>query len=393
MNWQRHNTLTVFLLLVSLLGIRPLAAEVNQNTIALLVNKNDPESIEIAAYYQRQRHIPDQHVIYLDFVSGKDHLSEAEFAEISRQLASKVSDNIQAYALAWRKPWRAGCMSITSAFAFGFDKRHCASGCKPVQSSDYYASKSRQPYTDHGLRPTMLLSGKSVLAVKQLIDRGVAADYSRGRARLASGVQVTGAAYLLSTDDKLRNVRAGFYPRIEQILGSVLGINRIQANKLQHRDNVLFYFTGLKQVDGIDNNQYLPGAMADHLTSTGGQLFFHGQMSILEWIDAGVTASYGAVIEPCNFTAKFPHPGIAMEHYLSGDNLLEAYWKSVRMPGQGVLVGEPLASPFKGCRLKQDKGRYKFINSAEQQNEARQHASKQAESWVMRAAKNCMPLY
>jgi len=382
MNWQHHNTLMVFLLLMSLLGISPLAAEVNNRTLALLVNKNDLESLKIAAYYQQQRHIPDHHVIYLDFASGKDHLSEAEFAEISQQLASKVTNDIQAYALAWRKPWRVDCMSITTAFAYGFDKRHCASGCKPTQASSYYASKSRQPYTDHGLRPAMMLSGKSVQAVKQLIDRGVAADYSRGRARFASGAQVTGAAYLLSTDDKLRNVRAGFYPRIEQTLGPLLKINRIQGNKLQHRDNVLFYFTGLKQVDGIGDNQYLPGAMADHLTSAGGQLFSRGQMSILEWIDAGVTASYGAVVEPCNFSAKFPHPGVAMEYYLSGDTLLEAYWKSVRMPGQGVFVGEPLASPFKGCRMKRDKGRYGFTN-----NVAR------FETQVMREAKNCLPLY
>lgn len=376
-----HNVLTTSLLLILLVANWPLAAEVSQNTLALLVNQNDPESIEIAAYYQQQRHIPAQHVIYLDFTPGKDHLNEAEFAEISRQLALKVGDDIQAYALAWRKPWRVDCMSITSAFASGFDKRHCAEGCKQIQSSAYYASKSRAPYTDYGLRPAMLLSAKSVQAVKQLIDRGVAADFSRGRTRQSTGVQIKGAAYLLSTDDKLRNVRAGVYPHIEQLLGSVLKINRIQANKLQHRDNVLFYFTGLKQVPGIDDNQYLPGAMADHLTSAGGQLFSDGQMSILEWIEAGVTASYGAVVEPCNFTAKFPHPAVAMGRYLSGDTLLEAYWKSVRMPGQGVFVGEPLASPFKGCHLQQANGRYRFINHP-----------RRIETRVMRAAKNCLPL-
>jgi hypothetical protein len=27
--------------------------------------------------------------------------------------------------------------------------------------------------------------------------------------------------------------------------------------------------------------------------------------------------------------------------------VLEAYWKSVAMPGQGVFVGEPLAAPFR----------------------------------------------
>jgi hypothetical protein len=27
--------------------------------------------------------------------------------------------------------------------------------------------------------------------------------------------------------------------------------------------------------------------------------------------------------------------------------LLEAYWKSVLMPGQGVFVGDPLTAPFR----------------------------------------------
>jgi hypothetical protein len=33
-------------------------------------------------------------------------------------------------------------------------------------------------------------------------------------------------------------------------------------------------------------------------------------------------------------------------HYLKGDTLLEAYWKSVAMPGQGLFIGEPLARPY-----------------------------------------------
>jgi hypothetical protein len=37
-----------------------------------------------------------------------------------------------------------------------------------------------------------------------------------------------------------------------------------------------------------------------------------------------------------------------MAHYLQGETLLEAYWKSVAMPGQGIFVGDPLARPFAG---------------------------------------------
>ena len=69
-------------------------------------------------------------------------------------------------------------------------------------------------------------------------------------------------------------------------------------------------------------------------------------MSSLRWLEAGATASYGTVVEPCNYMQKFPFPGIAMFHYALGASAIEAYWKSVVWPGEGVFVGEPLAQPF-----------------------------------------------
>jgi uncharacterized protein (TIGR03790 family) len=101
-------------------------------------------------------------------------------------------------------------------------------------------------------------------------------------------------------------------------------------------------------VDGIGSNRFLDGAIADHLTSAGGVLFGGGQMSILRWLDAGATASYGTVVEPCAFPQKFPHPAVVIDRYTRGETLIEAYWKSVAWPGQGVFVGEPLAAPFAG---------------------------------------------
>lgn len=73
-------------------------------------------------------------------------------------------------------------------------------------------------------------------------------------------------------------------------------------------------------------------------------------MSVLEWLEAGATASYGTVIEPCNFPGKFPNVPVAMRHYLDGETAIEAYWKSVLMPGQGLFVGDPLAAPFRGVK-------------------------------------------
>jgi uncharacterized protein (TIGR03790 family) len=89
------------------------------------------------------------------------------------------------------------------------------------------------------------------------------------------------------------------------------------------------------------------GALADHLTSFGGQLLdAQGQMSALDWLESGATASYGTVSEPCNHLQKFPHPQVLLLNYVQGATALEAYWRSVAWPAQGVFIGEPLAAPF-----------------------------------------------
>ncbi|MCK7496289.1 MAG: TIGR03790 family protein [Comamonadaceae bacterium] len=128
----------------------------------------------------------------------------------------------------------------------------------------------------------------------------------------------------------------------------IIPVEIVQANTLARKTDVMFYFTGLTHVPSLDSNTFLPGAIGDHLTSAGGDLFGGSQMSALKWLEAGATGSYGAVVEPCNFQNKFPVPALVMAHYLQGETLIEAYWKSVQMPGQGIFIGEPLARPFAG---------------------------------------------
>jgi uncharacterized protein (TIGR03790 family) len=232
-------------------------------------------------------------------------------------------------------------MSITSAFAFGYDEAFCALRCGRTRRSPYYGSASLMPFTDHGLRPTMMLAGSSLAEVKALIDRGVTADQSWPE----------GTAYLVSTSDAARNVRAATYGAAQKALGGAINTGIVEADYIEGRDDVMFYFTGLVRVPKISSNRFLPGAAADHLTSSGGQLTDSSQMSALEWLEAGATGSFGAVIEPCNFPGKFPNPGMLMASYLTGSTLVEAYWRSVAMPGQGVFIGEPLARPYGGYRV------------------------------------------
>jgi uncharacterized protein (TIGR03790 family) len=152
--------------------------------------------------------------------------------------------------------------------------------------------------------------------------------------------------YLVRTQDSARNVRAAGYADVESLVGKRILIREAVTPIEKPLVDIVAYFTGAVQVQEISTLSFRPGAAADHLTSTGGVLEGGRQMSALEWLRQGATGSYGSVSEPCAHPGKFPSPAIFLDHYLRGDTLLEAYWKSVAMPGQGLFIGEPLARPF-----------------------------------------------
>jgi uncharacterized protein (TIGR03790 family) len=236
---------------------------------------------------------------------------------------------------------------VTSAFALGFDMQYCATPCNETAQVDYYDSGSVAPWTDHGIRPAMMLAGDVVEEIEALVERGVAADDTRP----------FGDGYLVRTTDPDRSVRYLDFMNTVELFDHEGGlaltyIDNADGTGLDYIENtvdVLFYFTGLVNVPQIATNTYLPGAMADHLTSYGGEVPTSGQMSCVAWLKAGATGSYGTVVEPCNFPGKFPSSTIAASHYFRGQTLVEAYWKSVRMPGEGLFVGEPLARPWGGA--------------------------------------------
>ena len=315
----------------------PLVAHALDRTqLAVVVNTLDPLSVQIGDYYAAKRRIPFQNLIKVSFAPGKSGLNRSQFEEIKLQVDRQSRASVQAYALTWVSPYRVGCMSITTAFAFGFDTAFCAEACKLTRVSPYFNSPVRLPFTQLGIRPTMSIAAASFDEARALIDRGVLSD----------GTIPIGTAYLLSTSDTARNVRSRFYPLIEALFNKRLNVRRLDQDALRDKNDVLFYFTGKASIDGLETLHFVPGAIADHLTSAGGALTEGGQMSALRWLEAGATASYGTVIEPCNLLQKFPHPAVVIGHYLEGETVIESYWKSVNMPGQGIFIGEPLASPF-----------------------------------------------
>lgn len=324
-------------------GVTAVAGEYSRvglsaENLAVIVNDADPLSRQVADYYKKRRSIPVENMIHVNFPAQRSTLDRVEFQRIKSLVDRATRARVQAYALAWTTPYRVDCMAITTAFAAGFDEAFCSKPCRPTKPNPYFNSNSRRPHDDYGLRPTMALAGKDIQEARRLIDRGVASDGTFPRA----------TGYLISTSDKGRNVRAVTYADImRHDWPSPVDLRLVEADFVRDKKKVLFYFTGVKQVKALETIHFVPGAIADHLTSAGGQLSGSGdQMSSLRWLEAGATGSYGAVVEPCNFPAKFPHPGIVIDRYLRGETLIEAYWKSVAWTGEGLFIGEPLAAPF-----------------------------------------------
>lgn len=318
--------------------------------IAVLINEDDPLSQQIGNYYQQARHIPESNMIRLRFSSERSVMTPQEFQQLKATIDRLTPDHVQAYAIAWTSPYRVSCMSLTSALALGFDEKYCSTECVPTASSPYFNAPSQYPATDYELRPTMMLAGTSFEQVKALIDRGIASDHSFPK----------GQAYLLSTSDKARNNRAMSYAQTAKDLAGVFPLQILETNFISDQKDILFYFTGIIRVPMLETLGFLPGALADHLTSFGGMLTDSPQMSSLRWLEAGATASYGTVVEPCSYPQKFPSPAVAMFHYASGATAIEAYWKSVAWPGQGVFIGEPLAKPFAPLLREISPGRYEL---------------------------------
>lgn len=305
--------------------------------LALVINDDEPNSVEIGEYYRQARNVPAENVVHVRIPDRPRKLDAEQFRQIKEQIDAKLGPHIEAVLMVWTAPYAVECNSITSAYTLGFESAVCATPCGPARPNPYFGSISAHPYAEHGMRLAMLLPTDSVDQAKALIGRGVSSGFSTPVA----------SAYYLTTSETARNSRVQFFPRAGVVPPRKLSVKRLSADFIENEKDIMVYQTGMARVAKLNTLQFLPGALADSLTSYGGDLLGSSQMSSLRWLEAGATASYGTVTEPCNYWQKFPQPTVLLSHYLRGVSAIEAYWRSVAWPAQGVFIGEPLAAPYR----------------------------------------------
>lgn len=305
--------------------------------VAVIVNDADPNSVQAAQYYLVSRKVPEKNLVHVSLMNPQASMTRQQFALLKESVTKQLTSEQKVVLFAWSKPFAVECNSITSAFTLGFDADICKNSCGASKPNPYFNQPSKHPDRDYQLRLSMLLPSHLLDTAKKVVDNSVLSDQGVFRS----------SAYFLQTSDAARSSRAGFFPKNGMTIPRTgLSVVTMKSDQLLDAKDVMIYQTGKAWVSGLETLNFLPGALADHLTSYGGDLFGKGQMNVMRWLEVGATASYGTVSEPCNHWQKFPNSMVLLQWYVSGASAIEAYWKSVAWPAQGLFVGEPLAAPF-----------------------------------------------
>lgn len=184
-----------------------------------------------------------------------------------------------------------------------------------------------------------------------------AIDYLK-RASDADGTFPKGMVYLMLTGDVRTTTRSGSFPETLLRLKELGGDGRIERATLPIKKKDCIGLTmGASAFDWPSSGSvFLPGALADNLTSTGGLMHAEGQTKLTELLKGGAAAASGTVTEPYALQFKFPLPQMHA-FYAEGTTAVEAFYLSVANPYQLLIVGDPLCQPYAKAPVEQMAGR------------------------------------
>ena len=319
------------------------------NTL-VVVNQNSSNSVVLGNYYCERRQIPPENVLRIAWSGGNIAWDVTQFqTNLLQPLLTAIatrglSNQIHYVVLAMDIPYQTingATVNGTTAGLFYGVKSNTGLGSLTLTNS-YYLSEGSFPAAAPTSAAgysflTTMLTRTTLAQAQQLVDQGVNSD----------GTFPAAPVRLASTTDPLRNLRAPAFNHaiFNTRLRGDYQVIRTNENSPAGLSGLLGYQTGLSSFS-IAPNTFVPGAMADSMTSFGGVIFGpNDQTTALAFIGAGAAGSYGTVTEPSANPTKFPDP----QNYFfqaRGFSLAECYYQSLHTPYQGLIVGEPLAAPF-----------------------------------------------
>ncbi|MGA2279975.1 MAG: TIGR03790 family protein [Verrucomicrobiota bacterium] len=326
--------------------------------VVVVVNQNSTNSVQLGNYYCERRGVPPQNFLRItNWTGGNVEWTTSDFTNslvnpvVVMLGARRLTNQIDYIVLSMDFPYRvvqggaqSGKNSTTAALFYGFKPDDLGDSCSlPDASSNSYAASEgifrQTPPVAAGSNSWLvtMITSSNLAQAQAIVDSGVASD----------GTFPTQTAWLAKSSDVFRNIR---YLEFDNTIfdARVAGdffIEWTNSVSPYGLTNLLGYQTGLA-VFNILPNVFVPGAMADSLTSFAGILYEnYGQTTLLAFLNTGASGSYGTVVEPCAYLQKFPSPQDYF-YQARGFSLAECYYMSLANPYQGLIVGEPLAAPF-----------------------------------------------
>jgi uncharacterized protein (TIGR03790 family) len=319
------------------------------NTL-VVINQNSSASIELGNYYSERRQVPPENVFRIAWAGGNISWDVTEFQTnllqpLLEAIATRgLTNQIHYVVLSMDIPFQifnGTVINSTTAGLFYGVKTTMGNGLLTLGNS-YAASETAFPEAPPANAPgysflTTMITADSLAQAKRIVDQGVDSD----------ATFPTAPVVLAQTDDPARRIRSVNFNNtiFDTRLRRNYSVVTRHSNSPEREANLLGYQTGLANFT-VSPTTFVPGAMADSLTSFGGIIFGpNGQTTLLAFLEAGAAGSYGTVTEPTADLAKFPNP----QNYFyqaRGFSLAECYYQSLKTPYQGLIVGEPLAAPF-----------------------------------------------
>jgi len=348
-----------------------LAFALGPSQIALIVNNRSAVSKEVANHYITLRKIPLRNVVYLDEIpesclQSPYRITRSDYRTYiyeptKKELIKRGLSQIKAWVFSADFPVKVKTGSTADISLHGITlTRGRIPPEKDVKQGTYVSALfagpdpetgTVNPPTSFGVSiphdneteplPSMSLGftgerGNSVPEILRCLKRGVLSDTSAPK----------GTIFFMENDNVRTKCRKWQFPRT-QVLLQQLGIHSlIRTNHLHKERNIIGIMDGIAKFTTQDIGTFVPGAMAENLTSGGAFFEADNQTKCTRWIAAGATASSGAVTEPYAIWMKFPSAPFFI-YYVQGCSMIESFYQSVRCPLQLYIIGEPLATPWK----------------------------------------------
>jgi autotransporter-associated beta strand protein len=372
----------------------------------LVVNPNDPASLQIANAYAALRDIPANNILFLapppDYNNAGSAIAQSEvipnyLTPISNAIASRGLGNQINYigtigeAVSYSITADSG-LSYTSANSLsyalelltpltngsGLTLQGAVSHLNPVTSTLYAATSGL--YQNPAMIP---INGAADAAIQHSASYSVTYYPSGGgigttyttqyymagaigytgtngntvaqvisslrSAAASDGTHPSGTVYFEDNGDVRSTTRDVEWPATENQLTarniSWIYEKNVSGSTPLNRNNVLAATSGASTLALANGSTYLPGSWADNLTSYGCYFPDTSQTKATSFIAAGAAGTTGSVIEPYAIPQRFTNSSIDT-FIADGATLGEAFAKSVATPDVQLPLGDMLAQPL-----------------------------------------------